>query len=262
MTDQSPQGRLLEHYAATLADADDISLDTAIDKIDASGPEMYVFLGRMSDNDELNGYSLRYVELRALHLAGIATEDELIEWAELRAAAVLAESENLGDDELEAAARGEATAGDYDKEAAPLVLDASDGAQEQLMKLLWQLRRIQHAQEALDRQREELLEEAVPLQRGIGRPVTLIDPLNGEPLVAGVRQSERLTVPYAQLAAEIGELAAREVCKPLEVDTKQDGLFVRAVERGEIPHSVVARVARYKASTPYIGFSSPVKKKR
>lgn len=261
---QNVQGRLLEHYAKLIAEEREIDFDLALTLVDSSGPELYAFLARMSENDVAHGYSQRYVDLRALSLAGLADEAEQLEWAGLRAEYVIAEAEQaklLEESDALDSPEQELPTGDYDKEAPPRVLDASDGEHEQLLKLLWQLRRIQHAKDALDRQREELLDEAVPLQRGLGGPVTVVDPLNGAPLIAGVRQSETLEVNYGLLAKEIGAESAKAVCKAPIVDTKEGGLFHQAVERGDIPLDVVARVSRYKTAKPYIGFSSPVRRK-
>lgn len=267
-----PLDRLGEFYAAKIAEDDALPMPEARFRVDMAPETFYAFLGRMTAQDEASGYSPRYVELRALNLADIATDDERVEWAKLRAEVVVREhaareARGLGNPEQ---------AAEYDPDMPPAILDVSDEDQYELQRLLYQLRRIAHAQANLEEQREEVLEAAVPLQMKLGRPVTLVDPMTGVPLIAGYRQSETLKVPAGELLKELIEYHGDEdkataiwedVLKPREVDTKQDGLFHRMVERHTeddptIPPSVVAKVARFKTAKAYIGFNKPVKPRR
>jgi hypothetical protein len=129
--------------------------------------------------------------------------------------------------------------------------------EQELTQGLWELRRIAAQTKELNRVRTEVLyPRLLPLLERAGSR-TVIDPVTGEPLVAGIRAPQTLQVDYDNLVDLVGPDIAASVCKPPVVDTTDEGRFMKAIEDGRIPLEIVADVASYKASAAYVGFAKP-----
>lgn len=164
----------------------------------------------------------------------------------------------------------------FDKEAEPLGLtgEAQNEHEAELRELLWSLEQIAKAKDDLDHRRTTLQNAAYPLFKVIGRPVMILNPITGKPEVAAPRYDEMLVVPADQLLAALvehfiaegmskndaeieAEMIWADVLKPPAVDTKEGGLFKKAVDAGRIPGHVVAKVAKFKPKEPWVGFTQP-----
>ena len=160
----------------------------------------------------------------------------------------------------------------YDPDATPLNLDYTEPSTEEehrLRTVYYQLRRLAAAKTSIDTERDELNAEAVELQRKIGRPVAIINPLTGKPEIGQLRQNETTVISADALLAalveyyddeEQAEMVWQQTLKPPAVDAKEGGLFEQVQRRHTeehptIPLSVVQKVARLKPSAAYIGFT-------
>lgn len=150
----------------------------------------------------------------------------------------------------------------YDPEADPVdaITQQIDKDTTLLVNGIKQLRTIGYQAKILDDERKKLTRELLPLMR---KPITLLDPMTGKPILAAGIQAKPIKVDAAELRKALLEHGIEEydvdtimadVVKPPEVDTKEDGLFETAVRNGKIPLEVVAKVAREKPSSAYIGF--------
>lgn len=180
--------------------------------------------------------------------------------------------------------------GDYDPDAeAEDVTGRAPRGRGQLVRGLRRLKRINGMRADLDEKRKALLAELVPM---IDRPVRMLDPDTGKPIHAVGIQRTVLSVKVDDLrqalydhfyedgvvegmltahnAAELiqqykDEVADKvtiiinDVLKPPEVDTKDDGLFVQAVQNNVIPQEVAAKVVKEKKVAAYISFPAPQK---
>lgn len=135
--------------------------------------------------------------------------------------------------------------------------DLTPQEEQELADYLRDLRRISAETTRLERiRKQEIYPRAIPLLKRAGsRPI--MDPVTGDPYIANVRAPQTLEVDYDKLEALVGEEVARSVCKPPQVDTKDDGLFHQAIAQGVIPMSIVAEVSTYKAIAEHVGFSKP-----
>lgn len=164
----------------------------------------------------------------------------------------------------------------YDKDAEPLGLTGKTENEHEakLRELLWSLEQIAKAKEDLETRRQTLQDEAFPLFKVVGRPVMILNPVTGQVEVAAPRYDEVLEVPADQLLAALvehfeaegmnendaqieAEVVWADVLKPPAVDTKEGGLFKKAVDAGRIPGHVVAKVAKFKPKSPWVGFTQP-----
>lgn len=173
---------------------------------------------------------------------------------------------------------------DYSPEAEPI--NATERAPRNMGELVAKLKRLRtvNYQAALiERRRKALMGELVPLMR---KPVVMLDPVTGQPMIAVAQQAKPIKVDVGELrealfnhfynedlarkmidasedaaleayreevAMEV-EVIVGDVLKPPEVDTKDDGLFVQAVEAGRIPPEVVVKVAKEKPSSAFVSF--------
>lgn len=146
--------------------------------------------------------------------------------------------------------------------------------EEELKDHLLELRRISRAEADLKKARAAHTAAAVPLIRELGNPV-VEDPVSGKPLYATVIEAETLVVDAGQLYDALmeqydgdvdqAEMVWKSVLKPPAVDTKEDGLFLKATqERGDtgegpalISIETIAKVATFKKSAAYVSFGKP-----
>lgn len=160
----------------------------------------------------------------------------------------------------------------FDVNAEPLVLDQQAPAgtiQNDLAKILGQLRVIADQKAALDLYKDQLTEQALSLLKLVGRPVTFVDPVTGQPKIASPRRSVATKVNATSLLVALIEyygdadqatMVWEETLKPREVDTKADGLLMKITARHSeehqtVPPSVIAKVVRFKESASYVGFT-------
>lgn len=271
--------RLLEHYARLKAEKSHLNIEACRASIDNAGERFYGLLGRMTEADVANGYDGRYVYLRALVNAGIADDDEQAEWEKL-----IAEAEKpttLTGDQIAQSSQAERDADhvlpapvEYDNDLPPAAWDREEPAEPEHLQLLEDLHELQTLKATiadLNDKVKAVQERALERQRAFGRPIALFNPVTRTPEIAGVRQSETLVVDAGELLKALVEYYGDDeqaeaiwagVLKPREVDTKKDGLFHQAVlahsdDVNGIPREVVAKVASFKPSAPYIGFSKP-----
>lgn len=273
MTDYSKDtgDRLVEHYAKLKAEKSHLNIEAARASIDNAGEKFDSLLGRWTQQDEAKGYSPYYVYLRALVNAGIATQEELDEWESMEfpdSPSASTETAGAGEEEGVSPAPVE-----YDPDLPPASWDREvpEPEHKPLLEDLHELQQLKATKAELEKKIEKVQERAIERQRAYGRPIALINPVTMAPEIAGVRQSETLIVDPGALLAALNEYYGDEdqaeaiwtaVLKPREVDTKKDGLFHQAVmahsdENNGIPREVVAKVASFKPSSPYIGFSKP-----
>lgn len=88
----------------------------------------------------------------------------------------------------------------------------------------------------------------------------LIEHFTDQKVIDGMAEQEEVEAYHAEIAEQV-EVIVGDVLKPPEVDTKENGLFVKACEQGRIPLEVVAKVAKEKPSSAYIGFN-PLRNQR
>jgi hypothetical protein len=162
---------------------------------------------------------------------------------------------------------------EYDNDLPPAGWDVGrpEKQHQGLLEDLHELQTLKATVREVEDKIKAVQERAITRQRAFGRPIALINPVTRAPEIAGIRQSETLVVPAAELLARLvewyGDTDQAEaiwfgVLKPREVDTKQGGLFHQAVaahsdEVNGIPKEVVAACATWKPSAAYIGFSKP-----
>ena len=251
--DQDTGDDLLEHYADVIVqDGRAPSMPIARLMVDMSGEN--AMLGRLTEEDEKHGYNARYVLLRARKLAGLITEDEQAEWDQL----------------VEDTAAGDVYVVDGQGEPER-VTEADIG---QLKEYVQELRRIAAATAGLERDRRRINDQAVPLMRRVGS-LPFLDPTDGEAKLANVREPATLQIDAGELLAaliehfqggltdehsrvvaeEEAETVWRACLKGPQVDTKDGGLFHQMCQAEKVPVEVIAKVARYKTSSPYIGYA-------
>lgn len=144
--------------------------------------------------------------------------------------------------------------------------------QAQLDEHLRELRRISAMKKELQGDYDRHTAEAVQLLGGESRMIK--DPIDGSVQIANVRASETIVVDAGELLealieqyhgdVETAEVVWKSVLKPPAVDTKDDGLFLKATqERTEeglpalISPETVAQVATFKKAKAFVGFSKP-----
>lgn len=169
---------------------------------------------------------------------------------------------------------------DYSPEAEPV--NATERAPRKMGDLVGKLRRLRNInyQAALiERRRKALMGELVPLMKS---PVALLDPITGQPMVAVAQQAKPLTVSVSDLRKELyshfydEEVAQRlspedleayrdevamevesivgDVLKEPQVDTTEEGLFVKACEAGRIPVEVQVKVIKENPRSAFVSF--------
>ena len=170
-----------------------------------------------------------------------------------------------------------ATEPEYDPEAPPLGLTGKVESDDErvLRDLLWSLQQLGHAKDDIEKRRKELLEQAIPLQKKLGRPVMITHPVTGEVQIAGIREDEVLKVDAGELLDELvkhfkaqgladneaefeADTVWKSTLKPPAVDTKlEGGLFRKAVEHGKVPGYVAAKVMTLQRKAGWIDFTKP-----
>lgn len=167
---------------------------------------------------------------------------------------------------------------EYDPDAPPLPYDQQAEVRGReartLLSGLRRLRWIGMRRDALDSERKALQRKLLPLMT---RPVALLDPVTGDPVIANAQQARPIKVDAGELLDELvryykglwptahedaaahAEMIWEQTLKPREVDTKDDGAF-KAVclahrdDRPTIPPEVIAKVAREKPAEAFIQF--------
>lgn len=150
----------------------------------------------------------------------------------------------------------------YDSEAEPVdVTERAPRGAGDLVDGFRRMARVNAQIALLDAKRKSLQTELIGQMR---TPVLMRHPVTGELVLVAAAQARPIKVDVAELRKALLDYGfdgdevdtiVSDVLKPPEVDTKEDGLFVQAVERGQIPLEVVAKVAKEKPSSAYIGFN-------
>jgi hypothetical protein len=169
---------------------------------------------------------------------------------------------------------------DYSSEAQPV--DATERAPRKMGDLVSKLKRLRNVnyQAALiERRRKALMSELVPLMKA---PVALLDPITGQPMVAVAQQAKPLSVSVSDLRQELYnhfydekvaqglsadelkgyqeevamevETIVGDVLKEPQVDTTEEGLFVKACEDGRIPVEVQVKVIKENPRSAFVSF--------
>lgn len=145
----------------------------------------------------------------------------------------------------------------FDPDAEPVEAPA------QINEMLWELRRIAAQEKHLAELKKGITADLLPRLYSNGRPVMVTDPMTGELLIARPVQSKPIKVDAGELLKvlidyyndeEQADLVWAECLKPAEVDSKQEGRFEAAMQKYEIPVTVIGPILREKPSSPYVGF--------